>query len=117
MLTYKLIDHNSNTLIYKYYPYGKDIKVQAGEVLFDCKTLEYQILKIAELDEKQELSENEVAEIISHINHRRKQGGHPILTKEEFLKNNIEYIFAEKFITAMIDQIKNNLILEKGIIR
>lgn len=116
MLTYKIIDRNEEYIKYIYFPYGKDMKVSGGIVTFNKENKEYKIEEVAQLDIREELTDEEIDQIVNHINLLRKKDNFPILTKVEFIEKNVNYIFASKLIKEILQQIESNNIKEKGII-
>lgn len=82
MLTYKLIDKKNNILQYKYFPYGKDIKVSGGVVEFDIKNKTHTIKSVAQLDVLKLIKEEEYSEILNHINELRREKKCTITTKQ-----------------------------------
>lgn len=117
MLTYKLIRTNNNIFTYKYFPYGKDIKVKAGIVEINIKTKKYKILDIAELEEKNILSKKEEQQILNHINNLRNERGYPEVSEDEKELIFIPYKFLEKFLNEIFDKIETQHGVEKGIIK
>lgn len=116
MLTYKLIKKDDDILTYKYFPYGKDIKVNGGVVEINIKTKKYKILEIAELEEKNILSEKEKQQILEHINKLRREKKSPEVSDDEKELIFIPYKFLEKFINEIFNKIKIKNNFEKGII-
>lgn len=114
MLTYKLIDKKNNILQYKYFPYGKDIKVSGGVVEFDIKNKTHTIKSVAQLDVLKLIKEEEYSEILNHINELRREKNAPLLPNND---GDFEcYEFADKLINEIYLQIYEDNIKEKGIV-
>lgn len=116
MLTYKIIQKNNNIFRYVYFPFGKDYKIRGGEIDIDILTKKYNIISVAELDEKNIISDEEIVTILNHLNSERSKIDAQTLTFEEFKENLINYKYAEKLIYGVFEQIDNKNILDKGII-
>lgn len=116
MLTYKMIDRNDKYIRYKYFPYGKDIKVAGGIIKIDLMNNQYIIEELAQLDKREEFSDEEIMQMLEYINSERKKGDFPFLTKEEFIEKNLSYVFAAKLADEIFNQIRKNNIKEKGIL-
>ncbi|EHR35069.1 hypothetical protein ACWOAQ_08945 [Helcococcus kunzii] len=116
MLTYKMIDRNDKYIRYKYFPYGKDIKVAGGIIKIDLINNQYIIEELAQLDKREEFSDEEIMQMLEYINSERKKGDFPLLTKEEFIEKNLNYVFSTKLVEEIFKQIQKNNIKEKGIL-
>lgn len=96
MLTYKIIEKNDKYIRYKYFPYGKDIKVTGGIIKINLDNKQYIIEEVAQLDKREDLSEEEINQIVTNINSLREKENFPQLTIDEFIKRNVNYLFAKK---------------------
>ena len=116
MLTYKIIEKKDDIYKYIYFPYGRDVKVQGGQIQVNVHTKEYLILSVAQLDEREEISSSEKEQIRSHIVQLRTSQGYPATSDEEFENMIIEYKFVSKLIAEIFDQIDKGDIKDKGIV-
>lgn len=116
MITYKIVEKNNDIYKYVYYPYGKDIKVEGGYININIKTKEYKIISIASLDEKEDISEKELQQIIEHINILRKEQGYELIDIKNFDDRILRYKFLSSFISEVLRQIDSSDIQEKGIV-
>lgn len=116
MLTYKIINKNDNVYRYIYFPLGKDYKIKGGEIDINIDTKNFNIISIAQLDEKNTLSDDKIVTILTHLNAEREKIGVEKLSFEGFKQNLINYKYAEKLIYSIFEQIDKNNVLDKGII-
>ncbi|MFM1538588.1 hypothetical protein [Helcococcus bovis] len=116
MLTYKIPYKNDNIYRYIYFPFGKDYKIKGGEIDINIKNKDFNIISIAELDEENFLTDNEIVTILIHLNSEREKVGVEKLSLEKFKQKLINYKFAEKLIYSVFEQIDNDNIQDKGIL-
>lgn len=117
MLTYKIVEKNENIYTYKYFPHGRDFKVEGGLIEFNMDDKNHTIISLAQLDEMETIPIDQYKEMVGHINLLRKEKNFPLIDIDEYNnEDHIFYKFADLLINEINEQIFNDDIKEKGIL-
>lgn len=117
MLTYKIINKIREIYTYKYYPHGRDIKIEGGLVEINISNGDFKIIQVAELDEIQSIPMSEYKIMVDYINKLRKENNYPIKEIDVQTQENYEYYkFADILVNEIIGQIYDKNLKDKGVI-